>query len=85
MQRETDICSHIETEKVSTLPYFNEGHSAHQCPEEELMSLCSLFVFHPHKSGHKAVAVGGLKGRVPGSQIHTQTPKHFISITNNSG
>lgn len=26
---------------------------------------CAVSFFHPHKSGHKAVAVGGLKGQSP--------------------
>lgn len=73
---------HIETEKVSTLPYLDQGHGAQQCPVEESLSLCNFF--RPHKAGDKTVAVGGSKGRVPGSQVHTHTPKHFISITNHS-
>ncbi len=34
---------HIETEKVTTLPYLDQGHGAQQCPMEESLTLCNFY------------------------------------------
>lgn len=42
------------------------------CPEEESLFVLQFIFFRPpRKAGDKAVAVGGSKGRVPGSDTHT--------------
>lgn len=77
IKTKTHICS-TSTQKVSTLPYSDEGHGAHQCPKEE-STLCSLFVFHPHKSGHKAVAVRGIRAESQGRR-YTHTHQNTSSV-----
>lgn len=49
-----------------------------------VVQFCFVFVFHPpSKADKRAMAVGGSKGRVREVEDTQQTPKHFISITNN--
>lgn len=79
-----------ETEKVSTLPDLDQGHGAQQVSGGgvvvivQFFFVCLCVFFRPRKAGDKTMAVGGSRGRVPGSQTHTHTSKHFISITNHS-
>lgn len=76
----------IEAEKVSTLPYLDQGHGVTTVSgggAVVIVQFVCLFVFFsPRQAGDKTVAVEGSKGRVPGSQTQTHTKKHFISITN---
>lgn len=74
---------HIETEKVSTLPYLDQGHGAQQCPMEESLTSCNFYFC---TSAMQVTRLRQLEGQRAESQHwrHTHTPKHFISITNNT-
>lgn len=69
----------IETEKGFNVTVFGPGgdtaHNGVQGKE-------SLSLFRPERQVTRPWQSGGSKGRVPGLQTHTHTPKHFISITN---
>lgn len=45
VQRDKQHLFPNETERVATLPYLDQRHGAHQCPEEELLKFCRFFFF----------------------------------------
>lgn len=74
----------IETEKVSTLPYADRGHSVgQQCPVEETSSVRRFLFSAPARQVTRPWQLEGQRAESQGRR-HTHTPKHFISITNHS-
>lgn len=89
-EKTNSICSPMRQRRFQRYRIWTRDTAHNRCPVEESLSLCSFFFvclcvfFRPRKAGDKTMAVGGSRGRVPGSQTHTHTSKHFISITNHS-
>lgn len=89
---EVDGCREVQAEnwdsvccfRVSTLPYLDRGHAAHQCPGEEegSLALCGSFLLPP-QGRWRDRGSWRVKRQSPGV-TDTHTPKHFISITNHS-
>jgi len=77
-EKTNSICSPLRQRRCQRYRIGPETRHHTQWPEEESLSLCSLFLFvffAPRKAGDKAVAVRGSKGRVPGLETHTHTKR----------